>query len=265
MPIFFQSLRSSSAGNCLALWTPTSSILIDCGVKTQRECGELLEWHRLQAGKLDAVIVSHAHGDHMSYSALRVLGRQGVPVLADAAVVRQLRDAHAPAQWKEPPTIRPFPGKRFEVGDFRVMPFEVPHAPRVPTFGFVVTARDRARKRTLVVCTDFSDYAEVLSHFVDAHFILLEANHDLGLLREHPNPASRFHLNNVKTASLLYHCVRRSETPPTAVMLGHLSEERNRRALAMGEVRQLFARSGTALRFQLDAAPPDRASAVVEI
>jgi len=29
MPIFFQSLRSGSSGNCLALWNGTTSILID--------------------------------------------------------------------------------------------------------------------------------------------------------------------------------------------------------------------------------------------
>jgi phosphoribosyl 1,2-cyclic phosphodiesterase len=265
LAIHLQTLRSSSAGNCLAFWTARSSILIDCGVKTQREFHEALELHRRQAGTLDAVIVSHAHGDHASRASLKVLAAEGLPILADARVLRQLREGHDWQDWRERPTLRAFPDARFEVGDFRITPFEVPHAPHVPNFGFDIVVRDGHRKRRLVVCTDFNDYAGLLPHFLDADAILLEANHDLGLLREHPNPSSRYHLNNVKAASLLYHAVRKSEAPPGMVMLAHLSEERNRRTLAVGEVRRLFERSGLALRFHLDAAPASRPSEVITV
>jgi Cft2 family RNA processing exonuclease len=105
VPIFFQSYRSSSAGNCLALWTGTSSILIDCGMKVQRECREMLETHRRRVGHLDAVVVSHAHGDHMAYAALRVLGRERIPILGHARVIRQLREWHHPGEWREPPVV----------------------------------------------------------------------------------------------------------------------------------------------------------------
>ncbi len=263
--VHFQSLRSSSAGNCLALWTRTSSILIDCGVKVQRECRDMLESHRRRAGDLDAVIVSHAHGDHVAYGSLRVLAREGIRLLGDARVIRQLRDWHDPGEWNEPPVMHAFPAVPFDAGDFRVTPVEVPHAPHVPNFGFVITAHDQGRKRTIVVCTDLHDYAGILPCFVDADFVFVEANHDLELLRRHPNFASRYHLNNVKTASLLHHAVARSNAPPRAVMLGHLSEERNRRALAIGEVTRMFERRTTKMRFHLDAAPAHRPSEVIEI
>jgi phosphoribosyl 1,2-cyclic phosphodiesterase len=263
--LYFQALRSSSAGNCLALWTSTSSILIDCGIKVQRECRDLLEGHRRRAGFLDAVIVSHAHGDHMAYGALRVLAREGIAVLGDARVVRQVRDCHASDDWKQPPNMRAFPRATFAVGDFHLTPVEVPHAPHVPNFAFVIAARDRSATRTIVVCTDFHDYAAVLDRFIDADFIFVEANHDLELLRQRPNPNSRYHLNNVKTASLLHHAVRKSAAPPRAVMLGHLSEERNRRALAVNEVTRMFEGGGTKMRFHLDAAPARRPSDVVEL
>jgi ribonuclease BN (tRNA processing enzyme) len=284
--IYFQSLRSSSAGNCLALWTATSSIFIDCGIKVQRECREMIEAHRRRAGHLDAVIVSHAHGDHMAYGSLRVLGREGIRVLGDGRVVRHLREWHEPQAWKEPPRLEAFPvchrlddrrtcghlfedprpdRSTFDVGDFRVMPIEVPHAPHVPTFGFAISARDRGTTRHLVFCTDFHDYAGILPYVVDADFVFVEANHDLELLRQHPNHASRYHLDNMKTASLLHDAARQSVMAPGTVMLGHLSEERNRRALALDEVTRLFARHGTKMRFHLDAAPARRPSAVVEI
>jgi ribonuclease BN (tRNA processing enzyme) len=265
LAICFQSFRSSSAGNCLALWTSTSSILIDCGVKVQRECREILEAHRRQAGHLDAVVVSHAHGDHVAYGSLRVLGREGIRILGDGGVLRQVREWHEPHAWKQPPLMRAFPAPAFDVGDFHLRSIEVPHAPGVPNFGFVITARDRGVNRTIVICTDLHDYAGILPYFADASFIFVEANHDLDLLRRHPNYASRFHLNNVKTATLLHQAVRQSTTPPKAVLLGHLSEERNRRALAISEVARLFKRQGTRMRFLLDAAPAQRASEIVEI
>lgn len=265
MAVYFQSLRSSSSGNCLAFWTRTSSLLIDCGLATQRECREVLEAHRRRAGHLDALIVSHAHGDHVSYAALRVLGREGVRVLGDARVVRQVRERHEPGEWNAAPDLRALPGGGFDVGDFHVRRFEVPHAPQVPSFGFAITVRAGGRTRSLVACTDFHDFGEVLPHFVDADFVFVEANHDLELLRQHPNPASRYHLNNVKTASLLYHAVKRSAAAPRAVMLGHLSEERNRRALAIGEVTRMFERMGAPIAFHLDAAPAARPSEIIEL
>jgi hypothetical protein len=80
-----------------------------------------------------------------------------------------------------------------------------------------------------------------------------------------PNPNSRYHLNNVKTASLLHRAVTTSTTPPKAVMLGHLSEERNRRTLAIREVARMFDRRGAGRRFHLDAAPAHTASEVIEL
>jgi ribonuclease BN (tRNA processing enzyme) len=225
----------------------------------------MLEGHQQRAGHLDAVLVSHAHGDHVAYGSLRVLGQQGIPLVGDARVIRQVCERHAPRDWKEPPEMRVAPGATFRVADFSVTPIELPHAPQVPTFGFVITARDGGSTRTVVICTDFHDYSSILPCLANADFIFVEANHDLALLRQHPNPASRYHLNNVKTASLLHRAAAASTTLPKAVMLGHLSEERNRRALAINEVGRMFDREGAWRRFHLDAAPARTASDIIEI
>ncbi len=264
--IFFQSWRSSSSGNCLALWTATSSILIDCGVQTRREFDVLLCAHARHTRDVAGVVVSHAHGDHATRTSLRVLEREGIAVHANSRVIRQLRERHTIDAWTKAPRFRAFPGDEgFRIGDFRVAPVELPHAPAVPTFGFVITVRDERATRKMVVCTDFHDFGGLLPHFADADFIFVEANHDLQLLREHPNFNSRYHLNNVQTASLLNHAIRRSASPPAAVMLGHLSEERNRKRLAIDEVRSAFDRSRARLTFHLDAAPAGRPSDIIEI
>ncbi len=265
MAICFQSLRSSSSGNCLALWTAHSAILIDCGMTAQYQCDALLEELRQQAGTIDGLLVSHAHTDHIGYPALRVLQHHGIRVHADRNVIRALRERHRVDDWDEAPTFEAFAHEGFKVGDFRVTTFAVPHEPGVPTFGFVIVAHDGRVRRKIVVCTDFYDFAEALPRFVDADLIFVEANHDLELLRRHPNYASRWHLSNPKTASLLYHAVRRSAAPPRAVLLGHLSEERNRRRLALEEITRAFSRRAPKLAFHLEAAPAYRPSAVVEM
>jgi Cft2 family RNA processing exonuclease len=70
MALQFKSLRSSGSGNCLMLWTDHTTLLLDCGITTQRDCHDLLGKH---ANRLDGVIVFHAHGDHICYSSLRVM------------------------------------------------------------------------------------------------------------------------------------------------------------------------------------------------
>lgn len=150
-------------------------------------------------------------------------------------------------------------------GDLRITPMEVPHDPVVPNFGFVIHHGEGRRRRKIVVCTDFNDYAGVLRHFMDADFIFVESNHDLDLLRKYPNYSSRFHMSNPKTAWLLYHAIRMSEKPPQAVMLGHLSDQRNSEKLALGMVEEIFDRQRMEMDFDLSAAPLYKSSKTVRI
>jgi ribonuclease BN (tRNA processing enzyme) len=212
-------------------------------------------------GKVDAVLVSHAHGDHMAYASLRVLQRERISIHGHRRVVDQIHAAHALSEWDDPPTLRAIPAGSFRVGDFSIRLIEVPHAPSFPNYGFVVSTGHRK----IVIFTDFHDTAGLLEHFVDADFIFLEANHDLDLLREHPNPASRYHLNNQKTAAFLCDVVRQSRKTPSAVMLGHLSDERNRSHLAVREVEQQFERARVPIEFELSTAPRLDASKIIAL
>jgi phosphoribosyl 1,2-cyclic phosphodiesterase len=256
MSFTFQSLRSSSRGNCLLVSTGRTTLLIDCGLKTQRECHALLDRH---ASRLDAVLVSHAHGDHICYSGLRVLQKYGTPVLCHLDVADPVTRKHL-CDWEAPPALRCFGDLPFTVGDIEITPVRLPHEPWCPTFGFVL----RSGGRTIVTCTDFHDPAAIAAHLAGADFIFLEANHDLELLRLYPNYASRFHLNNRKTANLLAEAVI-AGAKPQAVMLGHLSNERNTEALAERAVRERFAVEKLTIDFRLSCAPRYETSNAVHI
>jgi Cft2 family RNA processing exonuclease len=73
MPLYFKSLCSSSSGNCLTLWTENTRILIDCGLSSMKKTRQLLNENIDNPEEIDAVIISHLHGDHISYYPLRVI------------------------------------------------------------------------------------------------------------------------------------------------------------------------------------------------
>jgi phosphoribosyl 1,2-cyclic phosphodiesterase len=264
MEIFFRSFRSSSAGNCLALWTADSSILIDCGVKTLRDCRALVRQHQDRHGPLHGVLISHSHRDHLSFDAFRVLQEKGIAIHGHRHVVPQLRERHGVEAGNDS-AIQAFPGDSFTVGDFRVTTIPLPHAPDIPNFGFAIRAGHGTKRRKIVICTDFHDFSSVVPHLAGADFVFVEANHDLELLRRHFNPNSRYHLNNVKTAWLLCHAVRDGRCLPRSVVLGHLSDERNRERLAIGEVERVFAAQGMKVPFELETAPKFEPSRVITI
>ena len=224
MSITFQSLLSSSAGNCLLVRAGDTTLLIDAGFRSQRSCREVLEQ---VLPELDAVIVSHLHSDHINYSSLRVLESHGVPLYVYHEDLEGLRGRHFKQHTFDDLSIQPFGQGRLHIGDLAITPFQVPHVGPFSTFGFELGRGDGATTVRAVVATDLWDWDDVASRFHNADFIYVESNHDPELLRRYPNPNSRFHLRNEKCAWLLRQAFDSSQFLPVAVTLGHLSEERN--------------------------------------
>ncbi len=249
MGILVRTLISSSAGNCLRISSGASTLLVDCGFRSQRDCYAALDQVRGEV----AVLVSHSHGDHLNYSGLKALARRGVEIHTHQRVLQQLAYKVAFNGWSDRPRFDPFDDDPFTMLDFRITPLEVRHAPGVPNFAFIIECAGGTRRRKIVVATDLCDYRDVAGALVDADLIYIESNHDLDLLRQHPNPASHYHLSNPKTASLLAAALPGRFHTPQAIMLGHLSDERNREELAIDTVQSALDRAG--LKVPLSAAP----------
>lgn len=262
--LHFRSYRSNSSGNCLALWTDDTCVIFDCGMATLRDCRDVVRRHNHLFGGIGALLVSHAHRDHLSAQALRVFGEEDVPIRCHRKVLAQVRERHAVESGAGAP-VRGFGDEGITVGDFRITPIELAHAPGVPTFGVVVRARVGARRRTVVVATDFCNPPDLLPHLRGADFVFIEANHDPELLRKRFNYASQWHMSNARTARLLVDAFGDAGRPPANVVLGHLSEERNDDRLALQEVRRAFGRRGAKLEFELETAPKYEASRVIRI
>jgi hypothetical protein len=72
-------------------------------------------------------------------------------------------------------------------------------------------------------------------------------------------------MSNPSTAGLLYDAVSASTKPPQAVMLGHLSDQRNDKSLARAATTDVFRRNRRDVDFALHAAPLYEPSRTMEI
>lgn len=226
MAFRFASLGSGSRGNATLIEAGDTRILVDCGYAA-REFTARCERLGFDPGSLDAILVTHEHGDHMR-GVGAVARRFGIPVwmshgtwhAADFGAIGAL-------------TLFAGHGGAFAIGDLDVIPVPVPHDAREPT-QFVFGHR-RAR---LGLLTDLGSITpRVISAFDGLDALLLECNHDVQMLAEGPYPPSvqarvggaYGHLNNDQAADLLRRIDRQSLRHLVAA---HLSEQNNAPELA---------------------------------
>ena len=221
----FASLGSGSQGNALVVSAGTTLLMVDCGFGL-KDCCTRLGRLGLDPDDLDAILVTHEHGDHIGGVA-RFAARHGIPVWLTHGTARHL-EAH------ERVPLHHIDGyARFAIGDLEIAPFPVPHDASEPA---QFTIGDGARRLGIL-----TDAGSVTPHMIDmlsgCEGLFLECNHDEDLLRESDYPASLIervagdwgHLSNAAAADLL-----RSVAGDHLqhVVAAHLSQQNNRPELA---------------------------------
>lgn len=261
MTLYFRSICSSSNGNCLALWSEHTRLLIDCGLTSMKKTRQVLDSLFGETSKADSILLTHNHSDHISYYPLRVLEELGHTIRIHEDCVDQLREKHFNGYGFKKLNIKPFKNKSFSIGEFSIKPFKVSHSPSYPTCGFQISCEDKK----IVIATDFFEWDSVFEYFLDSDFIFVESNHNLELLEQFYNPNSQFHMPNPQTGNLLLNAVGSSRKSPAAVMLGHISSQRNERDLARRETVTAFEEAGRQIDFELLTAPLRECSELISI
>jgi phosphoribosyl 1,2-cyclic phosphodiesterase len=197
----FASIGSGSEGNGLVVEAGSTRIMIDCGFGV-RDTASRLGRLGLAPDSLDAILVTHEHSDHVG-GVPAFAARHDIPVWLTFGTLTTVGERFANV-----PRVYGFDSHdRFVVGDIEVLPFPVPHDAREPV-QFVVS--DGVWR--LGVLTDLgtsTPYVE--ASLTRCHALVLECNHDLGLLESSDYPralkdriAGRFgHLHNEGAGALL--------------------------------------------------------------
>ncbi len=241
-------LASGSSGNCLLLSEGETHILIDAGISVRRITAGLARagssWR-----ELDGVLITHEHPDHIS-GLKTMLRREPTPVFAPRTVANRLRGMLPGIETllREIPVGEPFP-----VGGLRVRAFHTPHD-TPESVGYRVEGG-----AVFAIATDMGCVTEeIWEGLCGADTALIEANHDEQLLRYGPYPAAlklrilseHGHLSNDNCAALAR---RLCENGTRRLILGHLSRENNRPALALEAVQSAL----TGLDAAVCCAPED--------
>jgi phosphoribosyl 1,2-cyclic phosphodiesterase len=245
----FCSLGSGSTGNATLVEAGgdrgTARVLIDCGFKL-RELELRLARAGLQPTDLDAVFVTHEHGDHIG-SAVALARRYDLPLWMSRGTWRAV---HRP----ELPTLRfARDGDTIAIGALALHPFTVTHDAEEP-----LQLRCSDAVRQLGILTDAGSITpHLVNNLQGCEALLLECNHDRAMLAASHYPASlkariggRFgHLANDTAAEILAACLHDGLRHLVAA---HLSEHNNRPDL----VRQALTHCWTGARNDIVIADP---------
>ena len=227
----FCSLGSGSSGNALVVEAGSgmtlSRVLVDCGF-TLRELDIRLARAGLATEDLDAVFVTHEHGDHVG-CALALSRRNRLPLWMSRGTWRACGGSRPPTD------LLGFArdGETIAVGDLLLRPFTVPHDAREP---LQLTCADGARRLGILTDTGTST-SHLLEHLAGCDALVLECNHDRAMLSRSRYPAAlrarisgpHGHLDNDSAAAILGACLHAGLRH---IVAAHLSRENNSPALA---------------------------------
>lgn len=243
-------LGSGSRGNSILVESDGVRLLVDAGF-SGRDLERRLAAVEVAPESIDALLVTHDHGDHTR--GMGVLARRwGTPLYLTAPtrdVCARLLDGSE--------EVRPYASSRpVEVGGLTVHPFLTVHDAVDP---IAVTVTEGATGEKLGIATDLGRATAPVRHALQGcHLLVLEANHDEVMLREAPYPwsvkarigGSHGHLCNRAAAELAQELHHRELC---GVVLAHLSEQANDPGLARDTVGRALARRGW--RGLLEVAP----------
>lgn len=236
------TFASGSSGNCCLISEGRANILIDAGISMRRIVSCLAEYG-LTPQDICGVLITHEHSDHISGLPMLVK-RFGVKIYAPGELCEVIAGCK-PELSTSLNYIRA--NEAFCLEGLNVTPFRTPHDSRF-SFGYRVEG-----DAVFAFATDTGCVTEdMLTGLNCAEAVVIEANHDIDMLRSGPYPfylkrriLSDFgHLSNFECGKL---ALRLANSGTRHIILGHLSRENNTPELAYCAVKSALADCDAAL------------------
>lgn len=220
----FCSLFSSSSGNSTYIASSKTGILVDAGVSAKK-MKEALLGRDIDPAKLGGIFITHEHSDHIK--GVRILASTyKIPVFATEGTMQYLEE-NGTVNSKFPFEVIPYEG--IQVGDIFIKPFRTPHDSK-ESCGYRIEFSDGQKA---AIATDIGRITdEIKGNLLGCELVMLESNHDIGMLQNGPYPyalkrrilSETGHLSNIACADMTAELVSRGTS---RIFLGHLSRDNN--------------------------------------
>jgi len=241
MAITVSVLGSGSRGNATFIKTERVRLLIDAGI-SRKEIAKRLESIGEDPDGIDAVLITHEHGDH-SCGLKTLLKDLPIEAFLTWGTISALQAEQYDLDGSKITPVQP--EVPFEVGGVEIYPFRIPHDATEPV-AFSITCGG-------VKITQLTDIGympdDVVKQLRGTHVLILESNHDLEMLRVGPYPwnlkqrlMGRYgHLSNTAVSRFI-----RDQYDGMAehVLLAHLSERNNHPEIAKQEATRALRHRG---------------------
>ena len=219
------TLFSGSKGNAALIATKKSQILIDAGVSA-RSIESALNSLGTSLANISDIFITHDHSDHTrgletickKYDVKVHMTKGSAEVILSGALSHEM---HEKAEIHELLY-------EYTTGDINVSSFKTPHDSHA-SVGYII----KACGHTIGYATDIGHITDTIRENLSlADSVIIEANHDVTMLKDGPYPEflkarilSKYgHLSNEDCGAL---CAELSEVRAKRFLLAHLSEQNN--------------------------------------
>lgn len=219
-------LASGSSGNCIALTSNETTILVDAGIAKTKIEKALLEVG-IKATDVKGIFVTHAHKDHTK--GLPLANKYKIPVYAAADEWKDIQSVDEELQRES---------ERMQFGDFCIEPFKTYHDAYAPLGYSIISDIMTDKECRTSICLDTGKVdREMLTAMKNSDIYIIEANHEPKMVEasSYPNSVKARvlsdvgHLSNQQTAEALSQLVKGKGEQ---IYLTHLSSNNNMPALA---------------------------------
>ena len=233
------TIASGSTGNCTLVKDGDTAVLIDAGISAKRIVSALSSLG-VEPEQLSGILITHEHSDHIN-GLNTLIKHYEIPIFAPRTVANHLSWSIAGVD--DYLTVL-LPGQDYDIRELKVLPFHTPHD-TPESVGYRLSG-----SAVFGFCTDFGHITdEILEGLRGVDAAVIEANHDLEMLKNGPYPfplkrrilSDNGHLSNDccgKLAAELYKSGTRK------MILGHLSRENNIPSLARRCVSDILSSEG---------------------